>query len=191
MASEEPSAAPPDPMEMAEKVTILVLDVDGVLTDGSISLDDDGREVKSFNIRDGLAIRLWMRLGFDVAIVTGRTGQALRHRATELGIQRIVQGAADKAKGLGDVLEATGRTQGETAYIGDDWPDLAAMRLVALPIAVADAVPEVRAAALWRTANLGGRGAVREAIEFLLRAKGLYEKAVEMATGGGHGVGQA
>lgn len=182
-----PRRADNDPMEKAEQIRLLVLDVDGVMTDGSIYLDDDGREIKQFNIRDGLAIRLWIRLGFQVAILTGRSGQALRHRAAELGISRIFQGAADKARGLEEVLEATGFKADEVAYVGDDWPDLAAMSLVAIPIAVGDAAPEVREAAAWRTASPGGRGAVREAIEFLLRGKGLYEKAIDTARGGGHG----
>jgi 3-deoxy-D-manno-octulosonate 8-phosphate phosphatase (KDO 8-P phosphatase) len=165
-------ASPPFPL--------LALDVDGVLTDGSIMLDDDGREIKRFNVRDGLAITTWLRLGLHAAIITRRAGRAVEHRMRELGVQHIVQGCKDKR---GAVLALAGTCKvpaAQAAFIGDDWPDLPAMRAVGFPIAVADAAPEVKAAARYVTIARGGRGAVREAVEHLLVLNGLHERALAL-----------
>lgn len=158
-------------------VRVLVLDVDGVLTDGSIVLDDHGTEHKRFHVRDGFGIKLWQRLGFVAAIITGRSGSALTHRAAELGIAHVVQGSADKAAALGAMLEGLGMGVHEAAYLGDDWPDLAPMRMVGYPMAVADADERVRSRARYVTRASGGHGAAREAIEHLLASKGLLERA--------------
>jgi 3-deoxy-D-manno-octulosonate 8-phosphate phosphatase (KDO 8-P phosphatase) len=163
----------PDPAA----VQLLALDVDGVLTDGSIYLDDEGNETKRFNIRDGFGVRLWQRLGFQVAVVTGRPGKALRHRAAELGIRQVVQGCSDKAAALRGILTEAGLSLAQAAFLGDDWPDLCVMREVGYPMAVADADPLVRAAAAFTTAARGGQGAVREAVEHLIAAKGLMPRA--------------
>lgn len=162
------------------KVELLVLDVDGVLTDGSILLDDDGRETKRFNIRDGLGLRVWMRLGFKAAVITGRTGGAVKHRMAELGIEDVVQGSQRKGEALAGLAVRTGVGLDRIACIGDDWPDLAVMRRVGYPMAVADADPRVRAAAVYVTKSPGGRGAVREAVEHLLDAKGLMDRALAL-----------
>jgi 3-deoxy-D-manno-octulosonate 8-phosphate phosphatase (KDO 8-P phosphatase) len=166
--------------KLAQSIRCLVLDVDGVLTDGSIMIDDHGVETKRFNVKDGLGIATWIRLGFEVAVITKRKSRvasgdgALAHRCRELGIQHLIQGSADKAAALAEVTKATGIPSEQMAYIGDDWPDLPALRLVGLPIAVADAAEEVQARAEFVTSRNGGHGAVREAIEKILKAKGVY-----------------
>ncbi len=170
--------------KLADPILCLVLDVDGVLTDGSIMIDDHGVETKRFNVRDGLGLATWIRLGFEVAVITKRKSRAaggegaLAHRCRELGIKHLIQGASDKAAALGAVSEATGIEPSHMAYIGDDWPDLPAMRLVGLPIAVADATDEVKARAEFVTTQRGGQGAVREAIEAIIKAKGGYADAM-------------
>jgi 3-deoxy-D-manno-octulosonate 8-phosphate phosphatase (KDO 8-P phosphatase) len=161
-----------------------VLDVDGVLTDGSIMIDDHGVETKRFNVKDGLGIATWIKLGFEVAVITKRksrvtTGEgALAHRCRELGIRHLIQGSADKAAALAEVSKTTGVPLEEMAYIGDDWPDLPALRRVGLPIAVADAAEEVRAAAKLIASRDGGQGAVREVIEQILIAKGMHAEVI-------------
>jgi 3-deoxy-D-manno-octulosonate 8-phosphate phosphatase (KDO 8-P phosphatase) len=159
-------------------IRLLVLDVDGTLTDGSILLGPDGSEWKRFCVRDGLGIVMWKRTGGTVAIITGRHSQALAHRARELGIDHVHQGAGDKARALDAVLAATGCSAQETVAIGDDLPDLALFRAVAFGMAPADAAPEVRAAARHVMRSRGGDGAVREAIEILLRGDGRWDSLV-------------
>jgi 3-deoxy-D-manno-octulosonate 8-phosphate phosphatase (KDO 8-P phosphatase) len=164
-------------MSSPADITLLALDVDGVLTDGSILIDDDRRETKRFHVRDGVGISAWRKLGFEVAILTGRSGRAVAHRAEELGITHVLQGLTDKSAGLDTLVSRCAVPREQIAYVGDDWPDLAVMRRAGYAIAVADADPRVRAAAAWTTTIPGGHGAVREAIEHLLSAKGLLEKA--------------
>lgn len=169
----------PDPADV-DAITLLVLDVDGVLTDGRIHFTDDGREMKSFHVRDGLGIGLWLRLGHDAAIITGRSSPIVAHRARELGVRHVHQGVTRKIDVFHDVLDDLGITASETAVMGDDLPDLEMMRRSAYPITVADAAPEVRAVARFVTDRRGGGGAVREATEHLLRAKGLWEAALAL-----------
>ncbi len=164
-------------------VELLVLDVDGVLTDGSIVYDDAGRELKAFNIRDGFGLTLWRRAGFEAAILTGRGGGAVVRRARELGIRVIVEGSADKAAGLAEIAARSGVEPGRMAYMGDDWPDLPAMRLAGYPMAPADAEGAVREAAAFVSGRAGGHGAVRDAVEHLLGAKGLLEGLLGSFTG--------
>jgi 3-deoxy-D-manno-octulosonate 8-phosphate phosphatase (KDO 8-P phosphatase) len=159
-------------------VSLLALDVDGVLTDGSILLDDHATETKRFNVRDGFGLRLWARLGFRTAIITGRSGRALQHRATELGITDIVQGCANKSDALDELVARTGVPASQIAFLGDDWPDLPILRRVGYPMVVADADDEVKRLAAYITTRPGGRGAVREAVMHLIGSKGLMEKAL-------------
>lgn len=161
----------------AAAVELLILDVDGVLTDGSIFIDEDGRELKRFNVRDGFAVKLWQRLGFKVAVISGRDCAAVQHRLEQLGVTLIIQGSQDKAIALADLARVTGVEPDRMAALGDDWPDLALLRRVGYPMAVADAEPVIRAAAAFTCTRPGGRGAVREAVEHLLAAKGLLERA--------------
>lgn len=174
-----PDSAPSTP-HSASDVSLLALDADGVLTDGSIFLDDDGREIKRFNVRDGFGIKLWQRMGFAAAIITSRSGRALQHRARELGINLVSQGEADKSAALTQLMDRTGLPAGHIAYLADDWPDLGVLRRVGYPMAVADAEPAVRRAASFVTSRPGGRGAVREAVEHLLTAKGLLDRALRL-----------
>lgn len=162
----------------AAKVEMLILDVDGVLTDGSIYIDDLGHETKRFNVRDGFGIKLWQKLGFPVAIVTGRTGRAVTHRMAELGIQQVVQGSKEKGEAVAELAERNTIPLENMACLGDDWPDLAMMRKVGYPMCVGDADPVVKEAAAWAAKLAGGQGAAREAIEHLISAKGLMEKAL-------------
>ncbi|MCB9846204.1 MAG: HAD hydrolase family protein [Phycisphaeraceae bacterium] len=162
-------------MSDPRRVRLLVLDVDGVLTDGSIYLDDQGNETKRFNVRDGLAIKVWQEAGLGIAIATARSGTAVRHRMRELGVATLIQGSMNKREALRSIEQRTGVPLNEMAYMGDDWPDLAPMAAVGYAMAVADAAPEVRNAAAWCSTRPGGRGAVREAIEHLLEARGLLE----------------
>jgi len=163
-----------------EAIELLVLDVDGVLTDGLIHIDAHGVETKTYHTRDGFALRAWLKLGYDVAIITGRSGMSLQHRADELGIRHVHQSVTDKRRAFGDLLRSLGIVASHAAVIGDDLPDLPMMRLSGYPIAVADAAPEVRAVAEYVTAAPGGRGAVRDAVEHLLREHNRWEDVTAM-----------
>lgn len=157
---------------------MIVLDVDGVLTDGSVFLDDGGREFKRFNIRDGLGLRAWQRAGFGVGVITGRSGGAVQHRCAELGIGEVVLGSGEKVSALEGMCARRGVGLDRVAYMGDDWPDLGVLRRVGFPACPADASREVVAACCWVSSVGGGRGAVRELCEFLLGARGLMPGAV-------------
>lgn len=162
----------------AADVQLLCLDVDGVLTDGSIVLDDNAIESKRFHVRDGTGIRIWMKLGFEIAIITGRRGLAVQHRARELDIPHVIQGSNHKLADFHNLLNTLGLQAHQAAMLGDDLPDLPLMKAVGYPMAVADAVDEIREVAAFITENPGGRGAVREAIEHLLRARNCWDKAI-------------
>lgn len=162
-------------------VTVLCLDVDGVLTDGSITYSSSGDELKTFLSRDGYGLRMWLASGHHAAIVTGRGGEAVRRRAQELGIAPVIEGSSNKAAALDEVCAHCGVRPDQVAHVGDDWPDLAIMNLCGYPISVADAEPLVKSAAAWITPRPGGRGAVRDACEHLLAASGKLDRAVEKA----------
>ena len=162
------------------QIELLCLDVDGVMTDGSIMLDNHGNEFKRFNAADGLGIRLWIKLGFYVAIITGRSGMAVTHRASELGIKHVYQGVKDKGASLNELLAELGLRPEETAVLADDLPDLPMMRAAGYAMAVGDGASEVRSAAAYVTVRPGGKGAVREAIEHLLKAKGRWDEAIAL-----------
>jgi 3-deoxy-D-manno-octulosonate 8-phosphate phosphatase (KDO 8-P phosphatase) len=164
---------------LAARIRIVGLDVDGVLTDGGIYLGDvDGRrvEMKRYDIQDGLGIRFLRSAGIRVAIVTGRVSESVRLRAEELEIEDIVQDAgARKLPAFRKMLDRHGIAFGEAAFVGDDFPDMGVLREVALPVAVANAVAEVQAVCPVVLSRSGGRGAVREFAELLLRARGQWE----------------
>ena len=160
-------------------IQLLILDVDGVLTDGGIIRDDSGQQIKRFHVRDGAGIVLWRRLGKDIAIITGKESAVVSHRAEELGITNVYQNAGNKLEAYDQLKDELGIKDTEIAYIGDDLPDLPVMRRVAVPIAVADAVEEVRALAQYVTKTPGGHGAVRDAIEFLCKELGLWQQVLE------------
>lgn len=164
----------PDPRILRE-ISVLLLDVDGVLTDGRIIYHSDGSETKVFHVRDGLGIRMAREAGIRVGIVTGRASAALRHRCENLGIETVYDGVRDKAAVLDRILNESGVRAGAVAFVGDDLPDLPVMRRVGCAVAVADAHEEVRAAADWVTRRPGGKGAVREVCEALLQARGRWK----------------
>ncbi len=160
------------------RVQLLLLDVDGVLTNGGVTWSNQGIESKTFHIRDGLGLKLWQRTGCRVGIVTGRASHVVQLRATELGIGIVRQGVEDKLAATTAILAETGVTWEETAFIGDDLPDLSVIAKCGVGIAVADACAEVRSAAAFVTHLAGGQGAVREVIERLLRARGSWDSIV-------------
>ena len=160
------------------EIDVLLLDVDGVLTQGEIILDANGSELKVFNVKDGLGLRLLMNSGVMVGVVTGRSSPALMHRCNELGIMHIYHGIKDKASVVETITKEIGLAPSTMAFMGDDLPDLRLMCRVGMSIAVADAHPEVRARADWITAAKGGCGAVREACEMILKSKGKWETAL-------------
>ena len=169
------------PLSLAQRaaaVRLLLLDVDGVLTDGRITYMADGVELKSFHVRDGSGIVYWQKLGGRTAIISGRTSKAVDVRAAELGISVVVQGSRDKRAALDRVLDANGMRASEACAVGDDLPDLPLLRTCGFAVAVADACSEVRAAAHYVTQAAGGCGAVREVVELLLRAQGRWAELV-------------
>ena len=165
-------------LKKLKNIQLLLLDVDGVLTDGSLIYNDDGGETKVFNSKDGLGLRLARTAGIEVGIVTGRKSMALRHRCDNLEIRYLFDGVADKAKMLTEIVARTGIGPEKVAFVGDDLPDLPIMRRVGLAIAVADAHDIIRQKAAWTTSAPGGRGAVREVCEALLMAKGLWDEII-------------
>jgi 3-deoxy-D-manno-octulosonate 8-phosphate phosphatase (KDO 8-P phosphatase) len=168
-----------------KNIQLLLLDVDGVLTDGRIIYDDSGCQTKEFNVRDGLGIKLVMADGIKVGIVTGRKSKALQHRCRDLDIPYLYDGVRQKDQLLERVIEQTGVAADHTAFVGDDLPDLCLMRQIGLPIAVADAHELVKNYADWITSAPGGCGAVREVCEALLKARGRWKKIVSEVEGGG------
>jgi 3-deoxy-D-manno-octulosonate 8-phosphate phosphatase (KDO 8-P phosphatase) len=164
-------------------VRLLLLDCDGVLTDGGVTWSDDGVEQKTFHIRDGLGIRGWQRAGGRTGIVTGRSSRVVERRAAELGIEFVRQGVDDKLAAAEAIVAACGVSWEQTAFVGDDLPDLPVVARCGVGVAVADACPELIAKAAVVTRLPGGRGAVRELVERMLRARGGWEAIVaEYAT---------
>lgn len=162
----------------AKYVRLLLLDVDGVLTDGRLYYGNNGEELKAFNIQDGLGIKLLQKNGIQVGIITGRTSALLARRAAELGIKLVVQGREDKLVALNEMLEDSEYQMEEIAFLGDDLPDLAVIRRVGLGVAVANARPVIAQHAIWQTSACGGHGAVRELAELLLDAQGKLESTL-------------
>jgi len=165
--------------ERCARIRLLVLDVDGVLTDGRIVYADDGSEIKSFHVSDGAALHYWQKAGRQSAIISGRRSSAVERRAAELGIAHLYQGAGTKLICLRDLLAKTGIPADEVCAIGDDLPDIPVLRAVGLAVAVQDACPELKTVAHWVTDRNGGRGAVRELIEMLMTAQGTWAAVLE------------
>jgi 3-deoxy-D-manno-octulosonate 8-phosphate phosphatase (KDO 8-P phosphatase) len=162
--------------ERLARVDLLLLDVDGVLTDGRVVLDDNGVESKAFDVRDGHGLKLLQRAGVGVGLVTGRRSRVVELRAAELGIDEVHQGVKDKLRVVRQILTRREVAPGQVAYVGDDVVDLPVMLQVGVAVTVADAPNYMRERAHWVTAADGGRGAVREVCEALLRARGCWEK---------------
>jgi 3-deoxy-D-manno-octulosonate 8-phosphate phosphatase (KDO 8-P phosphatase) len=162
----------------AGALRLLALDVDGVLTDGQIIYGNDGEELKAFSIKDGLGIKLVQRAGLQVAIITGRDSAIVSRRAAELGIGIVVQGREDKLVALRELCDELGIPLAACAYMGDDLPDLAAIRAAGMGLTVSDAAAAVLDAADWVSSRPGGAGAVREACEMILAARGDLERVL-------------
>ncbi len=164
-----------DILDKASRIRLLIFDVDGVLTDGSLFIGDDGQEYKAFNSRDGHGIKMLQRHGVIVAIITGRTSRVVEHRMENLGVTHVYQGKLEKLPAYEELSAKLGIPADETAYVGDDVVDLPVMRQVGLAIAVQDAHPLVRKHSHWQTPSAGGRGAARDVCEMLMEAKGILE----------------
>jgi len=165
-----------------ENVRAFICDVDGVLTDGGIYLGGDGAEWKRFHVADGTGIKYLLRSGIQVAFLSGRQSEAVARRAQELGVEHVRQGAKEKLPAYESLAADLGLTDKEITYIGDDLPDIPVMRRVGYSVAVADAREEVRAVADYVTHARGGRGAVREAAERVLKAQKKWAAIVSRYT---------
>ena len=165
------SDIPADIRDRASRIKLVAFDVDGTLTDGRLWLTEDGREIKTFHVHDGLGIKRLSRHGIEVALISARVSHAVELRAEQLGIDHVYQGKQDKRGCLEDILRGSGLTAAQAAYVGDDLPDLAPMSICGLAVAVVNARPEVVQAAHWQTQARGGRGAAREVCDFILAAQ--------------------
>lgn len=170
-------------VRLCQRIELILADVDGVLTDGTLILSNEGIETKQFHIRDGLGIKLWQRAGGKFGLITGRSSHSVNLRAAELGIGLVRQGAENKLAAAREVLASLGLGQDQLCFIGDDLPDLAVVRWAGLGAAVADACEEVREAADYVTSLPGGRGAVREVIEQVLKSQGRWDDVVQLFQG--------
>jgi len=169
----------------AKQISVLLMDVDGTLTDGSVTLastpDNHALEVKTFDAHDGQGLTLAVTAGLRTGVITGRSSAALRRRCKELDIEFVYEKQGHKIAAYEDVLRKTGAKESEVAFLGDDLPDLMVMRRVGLSVAVANAAPEVRRAADYRTKAPGGKGAAREVVELILKSKGVWEEMIDKA----------
>jgi len=165
--------------KLCQAIELILVDVDGVLTDGSIIFDNEGIEIKQFHIRDGMGIRLWQKAGGRFGIITGRNSHIVNLRALELGITIVRQGTEVKAAAAREIMADLGLTAEQLCYIGDDLPDLATIRMAGLGVAVADACEEVRQSADYVTTAAGGHGAVRETIEVILKAQRRWDELIQ------------
>lgn len=163
----------------AQQIAMVIFDVDGVLTDGSLFLGDDGQEYKAFNSKDGHGMKMLQAAGIQIAIITGRTSEVVRIRMQSLGIERVFQGIHDKREAYEQLKQSVGLSDAQIAYVGDDVVDLPVMTQVGLAIAVADAHPLVRQHAHWTASLGGGRGAAREVCELLMDAQGKLDGALQ------------
>ncbi len=173
--------------ERAARIRLLLFDVDGVLTDGTVVMHADGSESKGFHIRDGAALVWAQRAGLTVGLLSARSSGATTQRAAQLSIQLVRQGVASKVAAYDRILTETGMTDEAVGYMGDDLVDLSVFGRVGLAAAPADAAPEVAARAHWVSRAPGGRGAVREFVEMVLRAQGLWDRIVEGHASGRYG----
>lgn len=167
-------------MARASKIKLLLLDVDGVMSDGKIYFSSTGSEIKSFNTLDGHGIKMLRRSGVEVGIITGRTSEIVASRAKDLGIHLLKQGREDKFDALRELQEDFPCAYEDIAYVGDDYPDLTVMIRAGLSISVANAHPEVAKRSHWQTTKKGGDGAVREVCDMIMLAQGTFDSALEV-----------
>ena len=168
-----------DIAKAAAAIELVVFDVDGVFTDGRILIDNNGKESKSFHVRDGHGIRMLLHYGVEVAVLSGRKSKAVEIRMQELEVKHVLQGHIDKRSAFTELVEQNNLDHRQVAYVGDDIVDVQAMQLAGLSFAVADAHDWVKQQASFVTENLGGHGAVREICELILDSKGLLKKALQ------------
>lgn len=166
-------------MVRLDKIKLVIIDVDGVLTDGGIIIDSQGNESKIFNVKDGTGINFLQRIGVKCAIISGRTCPTVTHRAEALGIKDVYQGARNKIDAYEEILRKMGLKDEEVCYIGDDLIDIPIIKRVGFSVAVADAVIEVREMADYITQTPGGKGAVREVVEKIIKEQGKWEIITE------------
>lgn len=183
MLSKNQGGLTPDLEKRAAATRLLVLDVDGVLTDGSIVYDHEGKQIHSFHAHDGLGIKLVQKSGVEVAIISARSSAALSRRSVELGIEYLFQGVGDKLAVFGRLLDELGVDEGQAAFVGDDWVDLPVMKRCGLAVAVSNARQEVKEHAHYITGTRGGDGAVREVCELILSASGKLDSLMAAFTG--------
>ncbi|MFT5484333.1 MAG: 3-deoxy-D-manno-octulosonate 8-phosphate phosphatase (KDO 8-P phosphatase) [Halieaceae bacterium] len=165
-------------LDRAADIKILALDVDGILSDGKLYMSNAGEEIKTFNVRDGLGLKLLQSSGVAVAIITGRRSQIVANRAKELGIEHVIQGQQDKLKALSALCDSMSLSLASAAYMGDDLPDLSAIEACRLGMTVADAHPMVIQGADWVSERIGGNGAVRDACELIMNSQGTFSAAL-------------
>jgi 3-deoxy-D-manno-octulosonate 8-phosphate phosphatase (KDO 8-P phosphatase) len=169
----------------AKQILVLLMDVDGTLTDGSVTLasqsDGHALEIKTFDAHDGQGLTLAVTAGLRTGVITGRSSAALRRRCKELDVEFVYEKQGHKIAAYEDVLRKTGAKESEIAFLGDDLPDLTIMRRVGLAAAVGNAAPEVKRVAHYITKANGGKGAARELIEFILKSKGIWEEMIDKA----------
>ncbi len=177
-----PSPGKPIPMKLAQKcqaIELILSDVDGVLTDGGLWYDNQGIESKRFHVRDGVGVRLWQRAGGRFGLITSRSSHIVKIRAAELDIVVLRQGTQDKLAAVKEVLEELQLPPTRACYIGDDLPDMAAIQYVGVGVAVADACPELKAAAAYVTTAAGGCGAARDTVEMILKAQRRWDDLIQ------------
>lgn len=174
-----PFEVPHSVLEQAKPVKLVLFDVDGVLTDGHLFIGDDGQEYKAFNSKDGHGMKMLIRSGVEIGIITGRTSRVVEHRVADLGIRHVFQGCADKLPVYEQLLKDQGLAPGQTAFVGDDVVDLPIMLRSGLALSVNDAHPLARHYAHWTTPLGGGQGAARQICEMIMFAQGHYNDAMQ------------
>ncbi|VAX11932.1 3-deoxy-D-manno-octulosonate 8-phosphate phosphatase [hydrothermal vent metagenome] len=168
-----------DILEKAKQIKLVIFDVDGVLTDGSLFVGDDGQEYKAFNARDGLGMKMLQRSGVEIGIITARSSQVVEHRMHNLGIKHVYQGRLEKLPAFETLVEKLGLNFEQTAYVGDDVVDLPILTCAGLAIAVQDAHPIAKQHAHWQTPHNGGRGAARDVCDLIMEAQNTLDTQVQ------------
>ncbi|MDH5180620.1 MAG: 3-deoxy-manno-octulosonate-8-phosphatase KdsC [Gammaproteobacteria bacterium] len=168
-----------DVLDKAKQVKLVIFDVDGVLTDGSLFLGDDGQEYKAFNSKDGFGMKLLQSSGVEIGIITARSSKLVEYRMKSLDIKHVYQGRLDKLAAYHELLAKLNLTREETAYVGDDVVDLPVMKQAGLAIAVQDAHPLAKQHAHWQTPHNGGRGAARDVCELIMEAQGSLQSQLD------------
>ncbi len=169
-----------DILEKAKQIKLVVFDVDGVLTDGSLFVGDDGQEYKAFNARDGLGMKMLQRSGVEIGIITARSSHVVEHRMLNLGIKYVYQGKLEKLPAFEDLVKKLGLDFEQTAYVGDDVVDLPILTRTGLAIAVQDAHPIAKQHAHWQTPHNGGHGAARDVCDLIMEAQNTLDTQVQL-----------